>query len=346
MLTLFIIDVVLLARYRLGRSRRPPLGLATSIVSIGLFATFVGVLIGLYGFDSANISSSVPRLLEGLRFAFAGSVLGMGLSLILSIAHKVFSDSSGEEGVLHSIDRKVGALQDAIRAPGELVKQFNEMKVFLKDHLERINKSLEVALQQLAKGATKEVTEALQKIIHEFNQNLTQQFGDNFKELNKACYQLVTWQQQYRDHVDSMEKPLRDVMTALQQSTVAARDLTTSNEKTQRICAEVGALTKAYEIQVQTLEAHLKSCKMLGEQAGTFLNETQSAIAQTIASLNQFSGIIETSVGKQSNALAQLTTDINQQLPKALGELESVLTTITNQFAADYRSLFQFVTHK
>lgn len=346
MLVLFVIDFGGLLAYRFQYTRRPPITFATTIVSTGLFATFVGVLIGLYGFDSTNITTSVPKLLEGLRFAFAGSVLGMGLSLILSTAHKLLGESTGEEGVLQSIDRKVGSLQDAIRAPGELVKQFNEMKVFLKDHLERINESLAVALQQLAKGATKEVTEALQKIITEFNQNLTTQFGDNFKELNKACYQLVTWQQNYRDHVDSMEQPLRQVMKALEQSTVAARDLTQSNEATQKVCHDVGALMKSYEIQVQTLEAHLKSCKALGEQAGNFLSSTQSAIAQSMDSLNKFSGIIESSVGKQSESLAQLTKDIDQQLPKALGELESVLTSITNQFAADYRSLFQFVTNK
>ena len=169
MLILFALDLFTLiaVRYRLMRCRH--LSFATTIVSIGLFATFVGVLMGLYGFDSSNIAGSVPKLLEGLRFAFAGSVLGMFLSLTLSIAQKIFGGSAEGEDVLQSIDQKMAVLVSTIQSPGELVHQFTEMKGFLKDHLQKINKSLDEALGQLAKGATQEVIEALEKIITEFN---------------------------------------------------------------------------------------------------------------------------------------------------------------------------------
>ena len=346
MFALFFIDLygLLANRYKFAQCRH--ISFATSIVSVGLFATFVGVLIGLYGFDAANISASVPKLLGGLRFAFAGSVLGMFLSLTLSIAQKILGETSEDEQVLHSIDRKLGSLVATIQTPGELVKQFTEMKVFLKDHLERINLSLDEALSQLARGATQEVIQALERIIQEFNQNLTSQFGDNFKELNTACYNLVEWQRKYKDHVDGAEAGLKLALISLDQSCVAAKDLTASNEKTQRVCQDVASLIKTYDLQIQTLETHLKSCRVLGEQAGSFLATTQSAISRSAESMNSFSGVIEASVGKQSESLARLTSDIDQQLPKALGELERVLTTITNQFAADYRSLFQFVTNK
>ena len=350
MIALFLIDLYGLLANRYRFAQFPRLSFATTIVSLGLFATFVGVLIGLYGFDSRNISASVPKLLEGLRFAFAGSVLGMGLSLVLSILHKLFGELSeageGQEDLLRSIDQKLGSLTEAIRAPGELVRQFNEMKEFLTDHLQRINASLDKALTQLAQGATKEVIKALETIIREFNQNLTQQFGDNFKELNVACSKLVEWQQRYRDHIAITERHLEFVMNTLDQSCTAAKELTESNAKTQEACTEVARLVKTYDVQIQSLEAHLQSCKALGEQAGHFLTTTQTAITRSAESLNSFSGVIESSVGKQSETLATLTKELDEQLPKALGELENVLTAITNQFAADYRSLFQFVTSK
>lgn len=346
MLILFALDLVTLVavRFRLFRCRH--LSFSTTIVSVGLFATFVGVLMGLYGFDSANVASSVPHLLEGLRFAFAGSVLGMFLSLTLSILQKIFGASGEGEDALQSIDQKLGILVSTIQSPGELVHQFTEMKGFLKDHLERINKSLDEALGQLAKGATQEVVEALEKIINEFNHNLTAQFGDNFKELNAACLTLVEWQRKYKEHVDSAQKGLVNIMASLDQSCQAATQITANNEKTQRACLDVASLLKAYDIQIHTLESHLQSCKALGEQAGSFLSQTQNALSLSAESMNAFSGTIENSVGKQSEALARLTDEIDKQLPKALGELETVLASITNQFAADYKSLFQFVTNK
>src|SRR5205085_215836 len=144
------IDLIGLVGKFIGLKRFKSLDFATTIVSIGLFATFFGVLIGLYGFDSKDITSSVPRLLEGLRFAFGASVLGMFLSLSLSIFHKFLGGGSSDEDVLHSIDRKMGSLVTTIESPGELVRQFTEMKTFLKKHLEHINASLDKALVQLA----------------------------------------------------------------------------------------------------------------------------------------------------------------------------------------------------
>ena len=270
----------------------------------------------------------------------------MGLSLSLSIAHKLFGEAAEDGDVLHSIDRKMSAMVATVQSPAELVKQFSEMKGFLKEHLTKINVSLDEALNQLARGATQEVIEALEKIIGEFNSNLTTQFGDNFKQLNAACLKLIEWQKDYTIHIETTEKNLQVLMRSLDQSATAATELTKSNEKTQRVCAEVGALMRSYDIQVKTLEAHLSNCKALGEQAGKFLTTTQTALTKSAENMTSFSGVIEASVGKQSETLAKLTREIDQQLPKTLGELEKVLTAITNQFAADYRSLFQFVTNK
>ncbi|MCO6431752.1 MAG: hypothetical protein J5J00_12915 [Deltaproteobacteria bacterium] len=347
MLVLFALDVVGLAGRVLGKPRIRHFDFKTPIVSIGLFGTFFGVLVGLYGFDTADIKMSVPRLLEGLKFAFAISVLGMFLSLSLSVLDKL-TGGSGEDNseILRSIDRKMGGLVTSIESPAELISQFTEMKSFLKNQLEQINKSLDKALAQLARGATQEVIQALQKIITEFNQNLQQQFGENFKELNKACYKMVEWQEKYRDHVDTTEAHLAQIIASLDEARSAVNELVENNQETQEVCREVGGLIRTYDVQVKTLATYLETCKTLGEQAKSFFANTEKAITLSSQNLNSFSSIIEQSVGRQSETLAQLTQDINDQLPKALGDLEKVLSNITNQFASDYRSLFQFITDR
>lgn len=47
----------------------------------------------------------------------------------------------------------------------------------------------------MSRSATEQVIEALKEVITDFNQNLTEQFGDNFKELNAAVEKLVKWQE-------------------------------------------------------------------------------------------------------------------------------------------------------
>jgi chromosome segregation ATPase len=346
MLCLFTIDILGLYGKYFGLKNFRSLDFKTPIVSIGLFGTFYGVLVGLYGFDSRQISQSVPRLLEGLKFAFAISVLGMFLSLTLSILDKFTGGLEEDTDILRSIDKKMGGLITTLQSPAELVSQFTEMKTFLKKHLEKINLSLDKALDQLGRGATQEVIQALDKIITEFNKNLQAQFGENFKELNKACYKMVEWQDKYKSHVDIAEERLKKIMHTLDEANSAVSELAHQNKETTDVCRQVGGLISTYDFQVKTLATHLESCKTLGQQAGNFLSNTEKALTLSSENLNSFSGLIENSVSKQSETLAQLTKDIDDQLPKALGELEKVLTNITNQFAADYRSLFQFITDK
>lgn len=344
MLALFLVDFLGVVAKLFGISSFRHIDFKTTIVSIGLFATFFGVLAGLYDFDPKNIAGSVPQLLEGLRFAFAASVLGMFLSLSLSIIHKLIGGDDDDEEILHSIDKKMGALVTTIKSPEELVRQFADMKTFLKTNLGQINKSLDQALVQLARGATQEVIQALDKIITEFNDNLKAQFGENFKELNVACHKLVEWQTKYKSHIDSAEGRLAQIINALEASCKGIDELTAKYEKTTKICQEVGSLISTYDVQVRTLATHLESCKTLGERANDFLGNTERAITLSSQNLNSFSQVIETAVSKQSESLAQLTQELDQQVPKALGELDRVLTNLTNQFAADYKSLFQFIT--
>ncbi|WKZ56688.1 MAG: hypothetical protein QY326_08135 [Bdellovibrionota bacterium] len=346
MLLLFTFDFLGLIGRMVGLGEIRHFDFKTPIVSVGLFGTFFGVLEGLYGFDTTNISSSVPHLLEGLKFAFAISVLGMFLSLTLSVLEKFMGHVDDDAEILRSIDFKIGNLANSIESPQVLIQEFSEMKVFLKNHLEHINDSLDKALTQLAKGATKEVMQALERIITEFNDNLKSQFGENFKELNAACYKLVDWQDRYRIHVDATEAHLCEIIMSLDEARSAVNELVKRSEKTTEVCNEVGALIKTYDVQVTTLATYLEKCKELGAQASSFLANTEKAITLSSENLNAFSGIIERSVSKQSESLALLTKEIDQQVPKALGELEKVLTNITNQFASDYRSLFQFITDK
>ena len=352
MLLLFGIDMVGSIGKFLGIGRLRPLDFATTIVSIGLFATFYGILMGLYAFDPKAITQSVPHLLEGLRFAFAASVLGMFLSLTLSIAHKIAGEGEGtgsasnNDAVLRSIDEKMGRLVATLQSPQELVRQFADMKTFLKGNLEQINTSLDKALQQLAKGATQEVIQALEKIIVEFNRNLQEQFGENFKELNEACLKLVEWQRQYKAHVESAEKNLTKIMIALEGSSTSLDEMTKRNEEVVTVCREVGGLIRTYDGQIRTLSTHLESCKVLGEQAAKFLRNTENAILQSSENWTQFSQVVGGALSKQSDALVEFTTELDKQFPKALGDLEKVLTNITNQFASDYRSLFEYISDR
>lgn len=65
--------------------------LKSQIVSVGVLGTFVGIFIGLQGFNPQDIVNSVNEILAGLKTAFFTSIVGMGVATTLSIAQELRS---------------------------------------------------------------------------------------------------------------------------------------------------------------------------------------------------------------------------------------------------------------
>ena len=66
---------------------------AGTLVGLGLLGTFLGLTLGIQGFDSSNsdhIQSSIQSLLDGMGTAFLTSLFGMFLSLVYTIFEKVW----------------------------------------------------------------------------------------------------------------------------------------------------------------------------------------------------------------------------------------------------------------
>lgn len=61
----------------------------SQIVSVGVLGTFVGIFIGLQGFNPEDIINSVNDILVGLKTAFFTSIVGMSVATILTIYQKL-----------------------------------------------------------------------------------------------------------------------------------------------------------------------------------------------------------------------------------------------------------------
>ena len=88
-----------------------------SLVStLGVLGTFLGITLGLYYFDTSNLSSSIPLLLNGLKTAFFTSLAGMVGSMFLSAK------------VNRLFDKETGGISDSAEAAGIVVKALETIK--------------------------------------------------------------------------------------------------------------------------------------------------------------------------------------------------------------------------
>jgi hypothetical protein len=134
-----------------------------------------------------NIKTSMPILLGGLKTAFITSGVGISLSILISIIRPA------EQGKI--------TLADISRNQEQMVKV------------------LEASLNNISTSANNEIIASLEHVVKQFNKNLTDQFGQNFKELNSAVKALVVWQSNYKDQIEANEQGLSRIFISLNEVT-------------------------------------------------------------------------------------------------------------------------------
>ncbi len=306
---LFVID------FLTSFSRRQHRDCRSIIVTVGVLGTFVGVFMGLQGFNTADIGASVPLLLEGMKTAFLTSIVGMGLSVLLSIWQRLRSGTSDEPELLAQIRDKLDGLP-ALATETRL----------LRDSQEKTLEAMNSALSNVSEGATQEIVAALETVVSDFNTNLTAQFGDNFRELNQGVSALLEWQENYREVLS------RDAVLMQQ-----VQDSLDSSARTMNLVADRNAETQAvYHGLADIIGSSHNQLAMLQTQTAEYARLSDSATA-AFSQLDEAFGNLQNGLQTQSDSVARLTRDLERQLPQSLGHLENTLTGLTSRFAEDYR---------
>lgn len=92
------------------------------ISTLGVLGTFAGITMGLYFFNTNDLSNSIPLLLDGLKTAFFTSLTGMIGSLLLS------------SYINHLFDKKTGGVSDSAEAAGLVVRAVQALQASSEQH--------------------------------------------------------------------------------------------------------------------------------------------------------------------------------------------------------------------
>lgn len=286
------------------------------IVTIGVLGTFVGVFMGLQGFDTSDIRTSVPMLLDGMKTAFFTSIVGMALSVFLSIYHRLRGGAEEDGDLLAQANEKLASLT-------ELVEETKALRLSQAE----TNATLSTAMTQLSEGATQQIVASLQQVVSEFNNNLSEQFGDNFHELNTGVANLLEWQENYRLILERDQKVMNDVHGSLESSAKALATVAQTHDQTQAVYEGLGDMINTYHGQIETLREQTAQYAGLSDKAAMAFSQLDAGFES-----------MQHGLQVQSESVARLTRELERQLPQSLGHLESTLTGLTNRFAKDYQS--------
>ena len=195
----------------------------------------------------------------------------------------------------------------------------------------------------MAEENSKAFIEALNKTIKDFNNNLIESFGSNFKQLNEAVIKLVDWQEHYKETIESTtenQKVIFDSFTGIE------KELQTFSSETKNInsiVTELSTITKESMEQNIKLNETLSVFSELNSHAKELipnLIEINNNIDNDIKTFNSYSNELIDNLNNFANNLqnnfSQYIDDINRGVKGStdsiMGIMEDSLKKIENNF--------------
>jgi biopolymer transport protein ExbB/TolQ len=272
------------------------------LTTLGLFGTFWGIAQSLGSFNVNDMDGSVPLLLEGMKLAFWTSILGMFSGMILrALDYFVFAPlrSSGKEsGVtaddiyrvmteqrdainsLKNITASGGdALSNAIRQIDcSVLAQMKQMSGDSQVFQETIVREFRDFTQTMAKNNSDALINALQEVIKDFNAKINEQFGENFKELNRAVAALLQWQENYRVQMEETTRRFQSALIGIDASQKAIERIRRDTEAIPCTMEQLRGILQKLDFEMEKAGGVLEGFAALRTRADEVFPVIESAL--------------------------------------------------------------------
>lgn len=196
-------------------------------------------------------------------------------------------------------------------------------------------KQLETFAEMLSKSATEQVINALKEVISDFNEKLTEQFGENFKALDASVKKLVEWQDNYRVQLEQMGEQYEQGVQAITQTEAS---ITHISEESKSIPVAMGELRQVLEInqhQIDELDRHLDAFVQVKDKAVEAvpvirqqIETMTSGVADSTKMLTE--GLVS-SGEKMQSTIAIGIEEFENNVQRLSGNLTSTSDTLTEQ---------------
>lgn len=159
------------------------------------------------------------------------------------------------------------------------------------ERFERFAADLEQQLrdfaEMLSKSATEQMIEALKNVIAEFNQSLTEQFGENFKALDASVKKLVDWQENYKEQLGEMRAQFDLSVKALTDSEQSVSNISQSAATIPETMSGLQPLLETTRHEVDELERHLAAFAEMRDKAVEAVPQMQEQVEASVKDITQ-----------------------------------------------------------
>lgn len=282
--------------------------LPTIVSTLGVLGTFGGITWGLYNFNTSDINTSIPVLLEGLKTAFLTSLAGMIGSLVLS------------NRVNRLYDEKEKGVSDINQAASQICSSVAQMSANNASTIQQLTN----LMQQQAQTQTA-FYNSLGSVIDTINQRLS-----SIPQLSQSMANVENTASTLAVLARSQETSLKSMTQSVEDSLLETR----AN----------GTILDSMKSGLETsMSSAMGSLKSLDENIGELVEAT-SGLYSTSEEMNteikKFSQIIRSSVDETNDLLTRKFDEFSDLLKKSNTEsLVKVMEKVTEEFQKQMKDL-------
>jgi hypothetical protein len=300
--------------------------------ALGMLGTFGGIFVGLWDFNPSQLGNSIPQLLEGMKVAFLTSIAGLMSSVILKFSNlfpsKAIVDAEPIDPNINTLVIELRGIRSALVADEDssLLSQLQKLRTTISDKNDALIQRFDKFAENMAKSNSEALITALKEVIRDFNAKINEQFGENFKHLNEAVGQLLTWQSNYKSHIERMTEALGKLL-GMQAEYVAA------TEKSEKSLAGIA-------LQAGTIN---EICVKIAPLIET-LNQEQQKLSTALSEFAKLGASAKDALPTISNSLDQMTVGLKNEVVKTIQNLESVTNLQTRELEKTSKHLLETLT--
>ena len=322
------------------------------LTTLGILGTFTGIALGLLDFNTSDIQKSVPDLIDGIKTAFWASAWGILCALTIKVrdiasdGRKKISEKVSTGATINDLASLLKAVQQALVGNDDstligqirlarqdsndridkLSRATEEARQDSNDRLEALTRSLDQFGRTVAENNSRVLIDALKDVIREFNEKISEQFGENFKQLNQAVGQILVWQERYRQQMAEMIEQQQITSQNMATATEAYQRLMERAEAFDAVAKSMGSLIEGLEAQRRQLDEALSSLATLINTAAKGFPEIEKKITEMVqqvgngvrAANDEFRAALLASVTQMSKQVGENITATNNELKTVL----------------------------
>lgn len=317
-----------------------------TLVGLGLLGTFLGLTVGILGFDSSdssNIQQSIQNLLGGMGTAFSTSLLGMAASLIYTFFDKTMRNNLHKNlySFTESVDEKYfiddNSLQE-LKQTALIEKMIDAVKSELNTKLTYSNESGEnVTIGNAIREILTENAEQ-SKALKSFSTDLALELNNGFDEvLSRQMQQKILPLMESVDattksvveHIDQMASTVASPASNMMESVVdeLKKSMTTIiDEFKTNLSGTATSQLEALALQLGTASQAMGNFPKNMEDISNTLQVTIEEVKTAISEISK------TSANANSSAMQQMQEQIafaTGSIGNAISEVREVMNNIT-----------------